>query len=341
MSVSNTSRVGRSIARADELAVIVISYNTREYLRACLSSVRDEKPDAVVVVDNASTDGSVDMVRREFPEVELIASDRNLGYGPAAGLAIAQSNAPFFLLLNSDARLLRGSIARMRDYLKENPQVGVAGPRVLNPDGSLQLSCFPFPGTWGWFLENDPFGLLVGKVPPLAGRLMRYSTPTQPVQVPWVLGAALGIRREAFEDVGGFDDSFFMYYEEVDLSYRMHQQGWETHHVPDSVVEHVGGVSTSQKRVSMLVQNFASTIRFYRKHYAGVRLNVWLGLLYAKMYYKYARDCIRLCLFRRTHARRQLEQDVAAWRRAIVSGAPEAGPSIPEPVPVRPMHPVS
>ncbi|MDX1530320.1 MAG: glycosyltransferase family 2 protein [Rhodothermales bacterium] len=301
---------------ADGLAVVVVNYNTREHLYSCLLTVRQEAPAEVVVVDNASTDGSAEMVREVFPEVRLVRCERNLGYGPAANLGVERTQAPSVLLLNSDTRLRPGATTQLRAYLATHPGVGIAGPRLLNADGSWQPSCFPFPGSWGWFVENDPVGLVAGRVPGLRGRLHRYAMPTRAHPVPWVLGAALALRREAFEQAGGFDEGFFMYYEEVDLCYRLHELGWETHCCPDAEVYHVGGVSTSQRRVDMLVQNFRSTLRFYRKHYGGVRLHTWLALLRTKMWFKLLRDRTRLATVS-PEAAESLREEVQAWRRSL------------------------
>lgn len=314
----------RAYGYVDELTVVIVSHNTCDHLRACLHSVVADSPNAVVVVDNASTDGSVEMVRDEFPDVRLLANRWNAGYGPAANLAVSTSNSKYYLLLNSDTRIQPGSLARLRQFMRAHPAAGVVGPRILNPDGSVQWSCFPFPGTWRWFWENDPIGLIAGRIPYLRRALYRYRPPAEATAVPWVLGAALAIRREALDDVQGFDESFFMYYEEVDLSYRLLSHGWETVHDPASSVFHVGGVSTTKKRVSMLVQNFVSTVHFYRKHYKGTRLNVWLLLLYTKMRMKLWRDRLRLKFSRHPENVRELQESVAAWNLALATPSPRA-----------------
>jgi GT2 family glycosyltransferase len=128
----------------DTIAFAIINYNTRDHLRTCLKSIDPHCQD-VLVVDNASNDGSQDMVKQEFPQVRLLANEHNLGYGAAANQAIQACQAPFVLLLNSDTCLQSGAGKKIADYLEENPQAGIVGPRLLNADGSLQISCFPFP----------------------------------------------------------------------------------------------------------------------------------------------------------------------------------------------------
>lgn len=297
------------------IAVVVVNHDTREELRACLATL----PPGVetVVVDNASTDGSAEMVRAEFPAVRLLADGTNPGYGAAANRGVRACGAGYVLVLNSDTRLRPGALDALREHLDRSPRAALAGPGLLNPDGSPQASCFPFPGTLGWLLENDPVAPLAARVPGLRAKLLRVAPPREAAAVPWVLGAALAVRRSDFEAVGGFDESYFMYFEEVDLCRRLAAAGRETHFVPAAEVVHVGGASTSRVRAAMAVQHFRSTLRFYRRHYRGPRLAFWVGVMRAKMLFRLVRDGLALGL---PHPARRaaLREDVAAWRRAIL-----------------------
>lgn len=269
----------------------------------------------VVVVDNGSSDGSTEMVRRDFPGVALIADHGNIGYGAASNIAMQHARAEYVLLLNADTRLHRGALAAMADYLDEQPQVAIVGPKLLNDDGTLQLSCFPFPGTVGWLVENDPIASVVGALPLVRNATLRFAPPTRATPVPWVLGAALGIRRSAFENVAGFDPSFFMYFEEVDLCKRLALNGWFTHYCPEVRITHVGQASTRQIRPAMLVAHYRSTVQYYHKHTRGVDRSFWLGLMRAKMYFRLLRDTARSTISRRH--RQHLRERVAAWREAL------------------------
>ena len=300
------------------LAVAVVSYNTRELLRACLASARADGAAELVVVDNGSSDGSAAMVRDHFPDVALVDDAGNVGYGAAANIAVARCSAEHVLVLNADTVVHPGALDALRRYLDAHPRVGMAGPLLLNPDGSAQPSAFPFPGTLGWLVENDPLGPLAGLVPPLRRRLLRFAPPAAPAPVPWVLGAALAIRRSAFDAVRGFDPTFFMYFEEVDLARRLATAGWETHLVPTARVTHVGGASTSQVRVGMLVQHFRSTNHFYRRHYRGARLAAWLAIMRVKMAVRIARDAAALVA--RPAERAMRRERLAAWRAALRGG---------------------
>jgi len=259
-------------------AVAIVSYNTREHLRACLNSVAPEGPAETVVVDNGSTDGSVEMVREEYPEVVLIQAE-NRGYGAAANRAFAATSAPYVLLLNTDTLLRPGALAALVEYLGDNPRAGVVGPRLLNPDGSLQPSCFPFPSPLNVLLVGATLGrILFRPIPALRERFLRTWSHDVGRVVPWVRGAGLGIRREAFEVVGGFDEAYFLYYEETDLSYRLSEAGWETHFTPTAEIVHLGGASTGGIGVSAATTKFyfESAARYFDQHHG--RLTAWGAL---------------------------------------------------------------
>lgn len=253
-------------------AVCIINYNTRDLLRDCLHSVVSENPAEIIVVDNASTDQSAQMVAEEFPTVKLISLSENPGYGAAANRAIVASSADHILLLNSDTCLKHGSLQALSDYLEANEFAALIGPRLVNPDGSPQRSSFHFPTPVHIFLYLFKLYSLIRYTPLLRQRSLQVLPGASAKAVPWVLGAALAFRRSVFESIGGFDESFFMYFEEVDLCYRLRQQGWQIHFAPVTEIIHVGGASTSQRRTEMSAHYFISLAQFYRKHYSWVRL---------------------------------------------------------------------
>jgi GT2 family glycosyltransferase len=246
------------------ISIVIISYNSREDLRACLTSMEAEPWSEVIVVDNVSSDGSDEIVTQEFPKMRLIRSNHNNGYGAAANLGIASCSSKYVLLLNSDTLLQWGTLQSLTDYLDRHPQVAVVGPSIVNPDGIRQASCFPFPTPWQILLRETS----LAKIWSENGA---NHFPDSARAVPWVLGAALAIRRQAFTSVGGFDQSFFMYYEEVDLCYRLNKAGWQTHFTPAATVTHIGGASTKQKRTAMAIQLYKSLCHFYKQHHSRVR----------------------------------------------------------------------
>jgi N-acetylglucosaminyl-diphospho-decaprenol L-rhamnosyltransferase len=255
----------------DRFVVVVVNYNTREDLQACLETVLATDAREVIVADNGSTDGSREMVREDFADTRLLCFDDNPGYGGAANRAVATTDTPFVLLLNSDTLLAPDTLAMLGDYLDRHPAVGIIGPRLLNPDGTLQPSCYPYPGSLRWALDNDDLAPLLRHIKLAREAAFRTWDHDRAREVPWVKGAAMAIRRTAFEEVGGFDDAFFMYHEETDLCFRMARAGWKTHFAPVTDIIHTGESSTSQYRRAMSRALDESTRRFHRKHYSGPR----------------------------------------------------------------------
>jgi N-acetylglucosaminyl-diphospho-decaprenol L-rhamnosyltransferase len=302
--------------RAD---VVVVSYNTREHLRTCLESVLRDDPGTVIVVDNGSSDGSVEMVQSQFPSVQLIFDPRNRGYGAAANLGFAASTTECVVLLNSDTVLSPGTLASLSAYLHEHAQVGIVGPRLRNLDGTLQRSCFPFPSPLTAFLGETHLGYLIRFVPVLRARHPRTWPHNEPREMPWILGAALAIRRAAFEQIGGFDEAFFMYAEEIDLCYRMQRRGWKIHYAPVADVVHFGGASTSRYRSAMRVQFYASIARFYHLYRGPAELRTMRTIVQARALVRLVGTLARVPIARLTGNRDRVAEDLQACRE-LVSG---------------------
>ncbi|HEX9372375.1 MAG TPA: glycosyltransferase family 2 protein, partial [Roseiflexaceae bacterium] len=236
----------------------------------------------------------------------------------ALNQVVARSTAPYVLLLNSDTLLAPGALGALRIYLDQRPRAAVVGPRLANPDGTLQPSCYAFPTPLHLFLEESTLGRLIRYVPLLRERHLRTWPHTHARVVPWVLGAALAIRRAAFEQVGGFDESYVMYFEEVDFCYRVAAAGWQVHFAPVTTVVHAGGASTAQRRVDMAAQFFASATRFYQRHYSAVALAELRALVQAIVLARLVRDALRLRLAREACERERIAENVAAWRRVLL-----------------------
>ncbi len=292
------------------LAAIYVSYNTRDLLRASLRSLFDSLsrygPDQaeVWVVDNASGDGSTAMVAEEFPAVRLIANADNRGFGAANNQAIGASQGDHLLLLNPDTIVEADAPARLSGFLAEHPEAAVIGPALVSPDGSFQHSAFRFPNLAMGFIEFFPLNhrLLDAR---LNGRYPR-SHYRQPFQVDHPLGACLLLGRTAVEQVGLFDESFFMYYEEVDLCLRLRRAGWQAWCLPQARVVHYGGQSTGQVAPEMFRQLHSNKLRLFRKHYSPATCLV-------------ARWILRLGAWRRRLELRSQERagaapaDLASW----------------------------
>jgi N-acetylglucosaminyl-diphospho-decaprenol L-rhamnosyltransferase len=289
-----------------DVAVAIVSYNTREHLRACLESVAPERPVETVVVDNNSTDGSVEMVRKEFPDVELIKAE-NRGYGAGANRAFAATTAPYVLLLNTDTVLQPGALQALADHLDAHPEAGIVGPRLLNSDGSLQPSCAPFP---------YPLSKLVRWFPNARHRYLPSWSHDAPRRVPYVLGAALALRRSAVEEVGGFDERFFMYFEETDLAMRLDRRGWETHFTPATEVVHEGGASTRQLSAPMLLELYRSMARYYEIHHGWPVRTAALTIKRAELLTRLAVAAVKLPL---AGDRDRIAGDMAAYLGVVAA----------------------
>ncbi|HEX5386999.1 MAG TPA: glycosyltransferase family 2 protein [Gemmatimonadales bacterium] len=307
------------------MSVAVVSYNARDDLRACLGSVHlaASPPPSTVVVDNGSSDGTAEMVRGEFPGVDLVIDPSNRGYGAASNQAVARTATPYVLLVNGDTLVAPGALDALADYLDAHPRVGVLGPRLRNADGTLQPSCYPFLGTVQSWLEKTALGRAAARVPGLRDRVLLVNSGHDRARaVPWVMGAALALRREAFDAIGGFDESFFMYAEEVDLCRRLRNAGWEVHFAPVTDVVHRGGASTAPIRGAMALERVRSATRFYRRHYSPPRAAALIVGIRGAMLLRWLRDGVRLRLAADPAARGRLAEDVAVWRRVV--RAPEA-----------------
>lgn len=266
-----------------DLSVVIVSYNTRQMTLECLRELyanRDGLAAEVWLVDNASHDGTPAAVREAFPHVNLIENDRNAGFGAANNQGMSRASAPFVLLLNTDAFVKPGAIAALVDYLKNHPDVGVVGPRLLNRDGSLQQSCFRFPSPLRCWMENLWVYAAIRNHPRISD--YHHWPHDRERRVDFVIGACLMVRREVFEKVGGFDERFFMYSEETDWQWRMRQAGWAVAFTPAAQVVHLGGGSGAAGRINR--QAFDSLDYYEWKHHGllgliSVRCAMTLGCL--------------------------------------------------------------
>ncbi len=251
-----------------KLSIIIVSWNVRALLRNCLLSVQEQAHELgpagveVIVVDNASRDGTATMLRDDFPWVRLIENDANRGFAQANNLGIRQSSGTYTLLLNPDTELCPGALAQLVALMESRPEAGAAGAYLLNPDHSMQPSCSPFPTLFRefWFLTH------LDDLYPLATYPAERWPAGAPRAVDVVKGAALIVRRDVVERVGLLDEGFFMYTEEVDWCRRIKDAGWEIYWVPAAQVVHYGGQSTRLQADQMFIELYRSKLQYFRKH---------------------------------------------------------------------------
>jgi GT2 family glycosyltransferase len=253
-----------------DLSVVIVNWNTREFLSRCLRSVYDTTLDLdfeVIVVDNGSTDGSQDMVRRKFPAVSLIVNTENKGFAKANNQAIRRSRGRYVLLLNSDAFVCENTIEHTVAFMDGHPEAGMAGCKLLYEDGRLQPSCYAFPTLSTEFFIAVGLDRLFPKSRLFGKYGMTYWDFDDIREVDVILGAFMMVRATAIDEVGLMDERYFMYSEEVDWCYRFRDKGWRIYFYPHVEAVHVGGGSTRRVRAEMLVRLYGSRIEFFRKHH--------------------------------------------------------------------------
>ena len=289
------------MAGAPSLDVVVVSYRATALLRDCLRSLLDNPPSGpmqVQVVDNASGDGTAEMVGREFPQVRLTVNDANLGFGAANNIGIRAGEAPYVLVLNPDTRITPGALDSLLAAMEARPEVGMVGPRLELDDGSFDHASrrgFPTPlGALGHFTG-------LGRREGATGALAQYRAPgVESGPVDAINGAFMLIRRSAVEQVGSFDERYWMYMEDLDLCYRFAEAGWTTWYEPGVTVIHVKAGTSGQHRSLRLTYAFHyGMYRFYRDHYAPDRNPLVNAAIYAGIAVKFAISALRSAIARR------------------------------------------
>jgi hypothetical protein len=299
-------------ASSPTLSIIIVSYNTRDLLAGCLNSLRrvsDEADFEVIVVDNASSDGTTEMLRERYPEVAVLASEKNLGFAAANSRGLAQARGKFLFFLNPDTLVPRGTLVQLlkiteagtptrpkaetepprrvpspaRNPMLQDKGVGVIGASLIYPDGTPQLSVLEFPNLWREFWNFLPeiksvLVLLKGVLNSLVPIPARQSW--EPRRVGCVSGAAMMVRADAMREIGGFDEGFFLYHEERDLCYRLAAAGWEIWTAPAATVIHFDAQSSGYQphrfpRSPILEYRILGMDRLYRKHRPAWQHKLW------------------------------------------------------------------
>jgi GT2 family glycosyltransferase len=269
-TISAPAPAGQRRATVFSCTVVIVSWNTRELLAQCLHSLGGTHVSngyagasyRIVVVDNASTDGSAEMVRVDFPSVQLVANVENVGFARANNQAIRLTNSDYVLLLNPDTIVQAHAIQTLVDFLEATPRVGAAGADLRNTDGSQQESCFPEPS-----LSRELWRLLhLDSIQRYAEYSTREWTPPQAYPVDVVQGTCLLLRRAALEEICLLDEDYFIYSEEVDLCTRLRRAGWSVYWVPAARIVHLGGQSTRQQASRMFLKLYEGKVKFFRKH---------------------------------------------------------------------------
>jgi GT2 family glycosyltransferase len=258
----------RTDAAPPVVIAIVVSFNSAPHLVSCLSSLEGQRGvhPAVRVIDNASSDGSAELVRRRFPHVHVQENTGNLGFARANNQVLEREAADFYALVNPDTVLAPDALAACMDYMSRDARAGLVATRLVFPDGTLQPSCHSFLGFRN--LLGETFGVhrILPGLRSLSSLYMPWFRHDRIAEVDWIQGAFLVARGEMVRAVGGFDPAFFMYGEEMDWCRRMRRVGWSVVFLPDPPVVHAGGASSGPAAGPMFVENLKGRVRFLRKH---------------------------------------------------------------------------
>jgi GT2 family glycosyltransferase len=288
------------------LSIVIVNYNTEELLKDCLKSVyagANGTPLAIWVVDNNSHDNSVAMVKSCFPKVQVIESPCNVGFSKANNIVISHSDSDYILLLNPDTLVIDDAIERMVKFMEENPGVGIAGCKVLNRDGTLQLACRrSIPTPRAAFFRLTGLSRLFPRSKVMAEYNLTYTNPDQTHEVGAVSGAFLMIRRKVVEEIGMLDERFFMYGEELDWCLRAKRAGWNIMYHPAAQIIHYKGESTKYNSRKAAIEFYRAMYLFHRKHFARDHSFIGNGLI-----------CLGICI-----------KALAAWRQILFSSKMQA-----------------
>jgi GT2 family glycosyltransferase len=253
-----------------ELSVVVVSWNAKKYVQECLASLGQQilsVPVEIIIVDNASTDGTPEMVRQEFPDVKVVQNAHNLGFAKANNIGIRAAQGKYIFLINSDVNVPHGCLQAIYDFMERETTVGIAGPRMLGADGLQHRSYMRFPTIWN-SLCNALFLDSIFKGSRLfGGVLMTDFDGDRTSDVDVLNGWFLAVRRQALHEVGVLDEDFFMYGEDIDWSYRFHNAGWRRVYFSGASALHYGGASSASASTRFYIQMHRANLQYWRKHH--------------------------------------------------------------------------
>ena len=324
-----------SLTRTPDFSVIIVSYNVAALLEECLNSLFENQGDLhleIIVVDNASQDGSPALVRAKFPGVRLMENKYNYGFPRGCNLGLRQANGRNILFLNPDARLEQGALQTLFDFMETHPDCGIAGPRIRYPDGSSQPNRRRFPGPGLAFVEST----ILQRYRPFKNlkALLRFSyedvSPDITRQIDWLVGAAFVVRREVAEQIGGLDEQFFMYSEELDYCRRAKMAGWQVWYTPEATVIHQEGQSSKQDVPFRHINFQTSKIAYFRKYYGRLYAGVLRNFLLGTYLFQYGEEWLKLQLRHKPDLRRER---LTLIRKVLASGLkPYESPFPPAPI---------
>lgn len=264
-----------------DLSIIILNYKTKGLVKQCIRNVKVSTAGLdyeIIVVDNDSQDGIAQMMLENFPDIKFIQTGKNLGFAAGNNVGIRQAQGNYVLILNPDVTVLNGSIAKMIEFMKNNPEAGVVGPKLINPDGSFQISCRTFQTPKYILYRRTPFGMLPFAKKELGKHLMLDFDHNSTKEVDWFLGASMLLRKKILDEVGLFDERFFMYLEDMDLCRRVWMNGYKVYYLAEAEMVHLFERASANDTWNFFKLNkltrihMASGIKYFAK-YLGVKNN--------------------------------------------------------------------
>jgi GT2 family glycosyltransferase len=266
-----------------EISVIIVAWNCQKVLCDCLESILLQvklETTEIIVVDNASSDGTSEMVRTTFPSVKLIESKVNLGFARGNNVGLEAATGDYVFLINPDVVVGNGTFSKMLQYMKSNPEVGMLGPKIVGRDGAVQRSCMRRPTLWNQFCRALALDTLTKKSRLFGGYLMKDFEHNELREVDVINGCFWLVRRTALEQVGGMDPQFWMYADDLDWCSRYRRSGWQVVFFPDAEAVHLGGVSSDNAPVFCYVQMQQADLQYWRKYHGVLSYLCFFLILY-------------------------------------------------------------
>lgn len=278
-----------------QISVVIISFNGIEFIDECLSTTFESLKgidSEVIVVDNASTDGTIGLIKSRYPQAELIQNHTNLGFARAVNQGLDVAQGRFIFLLNQDTRTINGAIPRLAERMARDERIGTIGPRFVGFDGKLQKSARAFPRYRDLFFEFTGLAYLFPESRVFSRWKMDWFDHLTEKEVDQPMGAALMIRREAIDNVGGFDESFGIFFNDVDFCRRVKESGFVNLYFPEAIVAHYVGGSTRLRKAKMIIESHRSMYKYFKKYNRSLlsqpSLYLWGGVLFATAYIRAA-----------------------------------------------------
>ena len=266
-----------------DISIVIVSWNCKRFLLDCIASLQGQAPNdlmEIIVVDNASSDGTPEAVHRHFPNVTLIENDANVGFARGNNIGIDRTTGRYICLINPDVIVLDNCIVRMRDYMDSKTDIGMLGPKIVKRDGTVQRSCMRTPTLWNQFCRALGLDTLTNRSRVFGGYLMNDFQYDEVRDVDVINGCFWMVRRTALNDVGNLDPRFWMYADDLDWCWRFRKAGWKIVFFPEAQAVHYGGGSSEQAPLYCYVQMQKANLQYWRKYHNLASYCCYWGLLY-------------------------------------------------------------